>query len=219
MLNGRRYENKFIVYIHTNPATREIFYVGIGVKGREKQKYKRSTRWRAYVRKYGFEFAVVYSDLNWNQACEIEIQLIQEIGRLDYNSGPLINMTNGGDGVVGYEGYWKGKERPPASDETKLKCKENSQKFWLGKKHSEETKAKIRIKRASQDMKVLSESKKGKPTWNKGVNMWNGKIHPRGMAGKIASEETRRKMSLSRIGRKRNTVNKIVNERITQLNG
>lgn len=195
MLRGiKKEDKKFIVYIHMNPQTKDIFYVGIGCKGREKQKYKRSERWKLYVKKYGFTYTVVYSELNWKQACDIEKKLILEIGRLDTKTGNLINMTNGGDGTGGYEGFWKGKSRPPATEETKQKCRENSQRFWEGKKHSEETKEKIRQKRALQDMSN-HRGMKGKIPWNKGVNMWAAKPHPKGKLGKKASDETKAKMS------------------------
>lgn len=169
MLRGINKEaKKFIVYIHINLTTREIFYVGIGVRGRQNQKYKRSDRWKAYVAKYGFEPSVVYSELNWHEAGSIEKKLIDEIGRVDTNSGTLINMTNGGDGSGGYEGYWKGKSRPSATEETKQKCREHSARPFLGRKHSEETKEKIRLKRANQDMSNHS-GMRGKTAWNKGM--------------------------------------------------
>lgn len=204
MLKGiKKYEKKFIVYIHINPTSKDIFYVGIGIKGREKQKIKRSERWKAYVYKYGFEHSVVYSELNWKQACDVEKQLILEIGRIDTKTGNLINMTNGGDGTGGYEGFWKGKSRPPATEETKQKCRENSSKPFLGRKHSEETKAIIKAKRALQDMSWRKGLKMNKPAWNKGVRMWKNKPHPKGMLGKKASDETKKKMSVSHLERNR----------------
>lgn len=203
MLRGINKEaKKFIVYIHINPTTKEIFYVGIGVRGRQNQKYKRSDRWKAYVAKYGFEPNVVYSELNWYEAGTIEKKLIDEIGRVDTNSGTLINMTNGGDGSSGYEGFWKGKSRPPATEETKQKCRDHSQKFWQGKKHSEETRVKIKEKRALQDMSWRRGKKLNFIIWNKGVKMWENKIAPKPMLGRKASEETKRKKSISMMGKR-----------------
>ena len=55
----------------------------------------------------------------------------------------------------------------------------------------------------------MSKAKIGKPTWNKGVKMWEGKEHPKGMLGKkginsgrIISDETRKKLIVSHTGLK-----------------
>lgn len=190
----RKKENKFIAYIHKNSLTGEIFYVGIGIKGREKQRRKRSQRWTSYVQKYGFVAEVLRSGINWSDACVIEKQLITLYGRKDLGAGNLINMTNGGDGSGGHKGFWGGKSRPPASKETIEKCRQNSAKPFLGRKHSEETKKKIKEKRALQDM----SNRRGKTNripWNKGIKMWENREHPKGMKGKVATQETRDKKS------------------------
>src|SRR5688572_32025901 len=106
-------DKNFIVYAHLNGVTNEVFYIGIGRPGREKQKYKRSGRWVNYVNVYGFSFIVLKKETTWADACVIEKRLISLFGRRDTNSGNLINMTNGGDGSSGHEGFWKGKKRPP----------------------------------------------------------------------------------------------------------
>lgn len=58
-------------------------------------------------------------------------------------------------------------------------------------------------------LKKISEVKKGKTTWNKGVKMWENKEHPRGTkgmkglnAGKKASPETIEKLRISHTGKK-----------------
>lgn len=79
------------------------------------------------------------------EAFNFERQLIKEIGRSDLNKGPLVNLTDGGDGCAGGKGSrgirWK------HSEETKQemsKTRIGKMKPMLGKKHSEEAKAKIR---------------------------------------------------------------------------
>jgi hypothetical protein len=196
-------DNKFIVYAHLNGVTNEVFYIGIGVKGREKQKLKRSERWINYVNKYGFTVIVLKVCLMWDDACRIEKRLIHLIGRKDTNSGTLINMTNGGDGTGGYEGYWKGKKRPPASNETIEKCKKNSSRHWLGKKHSDETRRKIGL---IQIGKKLSEEHKrklsGKIPWNKGKKGVQPSTR-KGIKQKPMTEETKFKISSANKGQKR----------------
>ncbi len=71
--------------------------------------------------------------------------------------------------------YWSGKKR---SEDTKRKVRENHARFWKGKKHSEETKRKMR------------ESHQGEKCY------WYGKS---------LSDETKKKISLSHRGMKRST--------------
>lgn len=54
-----------------------------------------------------------------------------------------------------------------------------------------------------------SQARTGKIPWNKGVKMWEGKVHPRGTLGmkgmnkgRIVSDETRERLKLSHIGKK-----------------
>jgi hypothetical protein len=48
-----------------------------------------------------FEYKIIEDNLNWTDACELEKQLITEYGRYDLGLGPLVNMTDGGDGTNG----------------------------------------------------------------------------------------------------------------------
>jgi hypothetical protein len=47
-------------------------------------------------------FNILYENLTWEKACEIEIDLIKKLGRRDKKLGPLVNMTDGGEGVLGF---------------------------------------------------------------------------------------------------------------------
>lgn len=182
----RKDQNIFIVYKHLNPLNDSIFYIGIGVIGREKQKCKRSIRWKNYVNKYGFISIVIYSGLTWSEACVKEKYLIKEVGRLDNGDGPLINMTDGGDGTGGYEGYWKGKKRNSPTEEARNKMRENNCKYWAGKSISQETRDKIRKKLIGRKHTKETRAKyKNRIPWNKGKEC------------NLASDETKIKMSLS----------------------
>ena len=81
------------------------FYVGIG---------KTKTRWnpnsmaqprnrhcRSIVRKYGPAniLVEVIEGVSWGDACRLEQTLIAWFGRKDLELGPLVNMTDGGDGA------------------------------------------------------------------------------------------------------------------------
>ena len=43
---------------------------------------------------------IIYKDLNFEDSISKEIETIKKIGRRDTNSGPLTNLTDGGDGRV-----------------------------------------------------------------------------------------------------------------------
>jgi hypothetical protein len=120
-----------------------------------------------------FPIIKIKENLTNEDSKKFEILCITNIGRLDLKTGPLTNLTNGGDGNSGQV----------VSDETKKKISDNHADVSgknnpiYGKPRSKETKDKI------------SNMHKGKPAWNKGK-----KTGP-------MSEESKLKMSISRRGR------------------
>lgn len=94
-----------IVYQHINKKTEEIFYIGIGKK--EERAYHKDNRgkfWKDYISKYpDYEIKITHKDIIWEEACAIEKYLIAFYGRRDLGKGSLVNMTDGGDGILGYK--------------------------------------------------------------------------------------------------------------------
>ena len=91
-----------IVYKHTRKTTGEPFYIGIGASiKRAYSKVDRNRYWRSIVEKDGYDVWILHTDLTWQEACSREVELIAEIGRRDLGLGPLINLTDGGEGTVG----------------------------------------------------------------------------------------------------------------------
>ena len=126
-----------IVYVHRKKNTGEIFYVGIGQT--EKRAYNITNRqnkhWKRVVKKYGYVVEILEKGLDWEQACRRERELIAELGRNDLKLGPLVNMTDGGDGL----------NNPSLETRKKLKYKKSEQhkellrNFRKGVKQSEDT--------------------------------------------------------------------------------
>jgi len=102
-------ENIFYVYKYFDPNTDEPFYIGKGcgnrycdIKGHSYNKhlYNKIQKLRKKYKVKDFtEF--IYEKINNDTALSYEIKLINKIGRKDFNKGPLLNHTNGGDGVKG----------------------------------------------------------------------------------------------------------------------
>ena len=152
-----------IVYRHIRLDKNEPFYIGIGkdVK-RAYSKHSRSTFWKKIVSKTDYEVEILFDDLTWDEACDKEKEFIKLYGRKDIGTGILANMTDGGEGMIGYK----------HSEETKLQNSINKKgnKYWVGKTHKEDSKKKI-----SESKKGHSVNKgKSHPAWNKG----NRKVDP-----------------------------------------
>jgi hypothetical protein len=93
----------FYVYLHRKATTGEVFYVGKGFGRRAwKVSCKRSQHWKNTVRKHGLIVEIAADGLQEWYAHEMERDLIALYGRRDLGHGPLVNLTDGGEGLVGY---------------------------------------------------------------------------------------------------------------------
>jgi hypothetical protein len=142
-----------VVYQHRRNDTNEIFYVGIGRNNkRPHSKSRRNIIWKNIVNKHGYTVEILHEDLSFDECKEIERELISIHGRKDLGTGILCNLTDGGDGVVGYIHSDVSKRNMSESklnmsDETKRKMGESrkgEKNPMFGKKRSEETKRKMR---------------------------------------------------------------------------
>lgn len=160
---------KYNVYIHKKPNN-EIFYVGIGSKKRAYCKTNRSSFWKKTINKYpNYNIKIIYKNLTWDEACFKEINLIRLFGRKDLGLGTLVNMTDGGDGLVGYK----------HSTETKLKMSLSRKGI---KKHPRSNETKLKISKANSNKKFTKEHCKKLSLAHK---------------NKIVSDNTKFKMRLS----------------------
>ena len=164
-----------VIYKHLKPCG-EVFYIGIGQEEkRAKSKSDRNNYWHNVVNKYGYEVQILKSDLTWEEACEMEKVLISWFGRRDLGLGTLVNLTDGGEGNVGWVASDETRARMSKSKKGKLShnygkkaSKEAKEKMSIsatGRKHSEESKEKNRI--ASSN--VSEETKLKRYLKNKGL--------------------------------------------------
>lgn len=142
------------VYRHIRLDKNIPFYIGIGsdTKGQHNRAYRqhnRSRHWHNIVNKHGYLVEILHDNIDWDTACILEQQLISIYGRMDLQKGDLVNLTNGGDGVLGVIIVaWNKGEQFSEEWKNKLKAarvgKESNAK---GKKWTEEAKERIRIAR------------------------------------------------------------------------
>ncbi len=179
----------FYVYIHRKKTTGEIFYVGKGKDGRLNSKVGRSNLWHKIVNKHGYFAEIVQGDLQEWYAFELEAELISLYGRLNLKQGPLVNLTDGGEGVAGIkrsEEYCKN-----------LSLIRKGNTYSLGSKRSEETKRKLsKIKQGTKH----SEETKLKMSKDRKLNPYR--------TGPI-SDEAKRKISIANSD---NKIHKLVHE-------
>lgn len=198
--------NNYYIYLHINPLTNQIFYVGKGKNKRAFDKKGRNSEWKSIVSEFGLIVDIIENNLSNDIAYEREKFYIKRIGRDN-----LVNKNDGGNGISHHSEetkkilseihkekpnkYWLGKERSQSTKEkisinTKGKPKNITNENRVGKKHSEETKRKIGEK--SKGRKLSNETKQKISESKKGVNNPN--------YNRVFSDEYRLKLSLAKKG-------------------
>jgi hypothetical protein len=154
---------EYYIYFHINKTTGKVFYVGKGKGKRAYEKYGRNDYWNKYINKYDYYVDIIHNNLTEKRALDWEILYISMFGRDN-----LVNLTDGGDGSTGVipseETRKKMSEarkgRTPWNKGKKLHYQVASTGkpgYFLGKKHSEETKkiigekTKARLSNIKQD--------------------------------------------------------------------
>lgn len=105
-------EYPYYVYVHYRNDNGQPFYVGMGKKYKTrintKNEYQRSTEskersdyWHNIVNKHGYTIEIFMDNLTHEEAVAKEKELISLYGRTK-NGGILCNLTDGGEGNVGY---------------------------------------------------------------------------------------------------------------------
>jgi hypothetical protein len=181
-------ERPFYVYAHYKADTGAIFYVG---KGRDKRAWRQDYRgedWQNIVNKHGIIIKILFYCDDEIIAFMIEKYLIGKIGRLNIKTGPLINLTGGGQGMTG---HIQSKERRQKTSDSnrkrevkqitkdrisaKLKGRPGT---WIGRKHSKKSKKKqskyARNRPDSHNNNISLNAKKGQdhPKFDATIYHW-----------------------------------------------
>ena len=89
----------FYVYEHRRLDTGAVFYVGKGSGARLNVTQHRSPHWNSVAKKAGWNASVVFRSEDEELALLVEQELIRK-RRMD--GYPLVNLTDGGEGMCGY---------------------------------------------------------------------------------------------------------------------
>lgn len=92
------------VYRHIRLDNNKPFYIGIGSDDlfkRSESHKGRNQIWENIINKTEYRVEIMLDNLTWEEACEKEREFIALYGRRDLGKGPLVNLTDGGEGVLG----------------------------------------------------------------------------------------------------------------------
>lgn len=176
----------FYVYEHWRLDKDECFYVGKGAGNRAYVKNGRNAHWRNIVSKLerigsAYEVRIVASGLTEKEAFQLEKERIV----FWRDVVDLANQTDGGDGVSGLI-------MPPESRQ-KMSEKAKGRKgniTMLGKKHSDETKLKMKLAKVGKKPNNFGK------TWIRGPLSEDHKLKLSIKASnRVISEETKAKLS------------------------
>lgn len=186
----------FYAYIYRDPSRGEPIYVG---KGKGKRAYAHLsrtdnhplTRRIQHMRQNGTEPQVeIIEALNEDHSFFLESCLIEMFGRKDQELGPLLNLTDGGEGTSG----------AVRSIETRIKMSIAKQNM------SSETRAKMSLSRIGkirtpEHQSKLSDALRGRSfsseTRARMSASQKARTDRKGVKGRVISPETRLKMSES----------------------
>lgn len=91
-------ERVYYVYLHRRLSDNKVFYVGKGKDNRANVISGRNERWVRTYKKHGMIVEIVFDYLSEEEAYEVERDTVLEMKYFGY---PLVNMTEGGDGIRG----------------------------------------------------------------------------------------------------------------------
>lgn len=111
------------LYRHIRLDKDEPFYIGIGTKislhktvkstySRAYSKYSRTKFWKDTVAKTKYEVEILLESDDYEFIKQKEIEFIALYGRKNLNKGALVNLTDGGDGVLGGVGKFNSNSKP-----------------------------------------------------------------------------------------------------------
>jgi hypothetical protein len=142
---------------------------------------------------------ILEKDLTEQEAWDLETRLIISLGRVDLKTGPLLNLTDGGEGPSGRTPWNKGKK---TQDYMSPEARKKHTEYLTGLKkpegHGKKVAEALTGKPKLEDhKKKISESLKGNIPWNKGKTG----VQESWAKGKTFTEEHKKRLSESHKGK------------------
>ena len=146
------------LYRHIRKDKNVPFYIGIGsdnnyLRAHDFKENRRNIVWNKIFSKTEITVEIILNNLTWEEACQKEIEFIFLYGRKNKKLGTLCNLTDGGDGTVGYILS----EEQKLSKSNKSKGKNNP---FYNKKHSKESLEKLSnsLKNRELNFKIIFQA-------------------------------------------------------------
>jgi len=139
-------KNVFYVYLHRRASDNKVFYVGKGKGKRAYSTFGRNDRWSKTANKHGLIVEIVFDNLEEAEAFQIERDTILEMKYFEY---PLVNMTDGGEGLSGFK--WSEEQMKNHTSLKNIGRKHSLEEIekrrasLMGHPTSDQTKEKIRL--------------------------------------------------------------------------
>jgi quinol monooxygenase YgiN len=149
-------KNKSYLYRHIRLDKQEPFYIGIGTnsdgykrpyqRAFEKDKNQRKNKiYQSIISKTDIDVEIMLDNLTYEEAKKKEIEFISMYGKI-INGGCLANLTDGGDGCVGFKLSDSHKEKISIKAKERFRDEDYIEKYRIGKsnrRNSEKTREKF----------------------------------------------------------------------------
>lgn len=123
-----------IVYRHIRLDKNEPFYIGIGNEKSRAYDKRGRTNWWKNIAKKGYEVEILFEDIDFEEAIKKEIEFIALYGRKNNSTGTLVNLTDGGQGTIGYRHTRESIEKCRFAAKNQIQTLESKRKKSLASK-------------------------------------------------------------------------------------
>lgn len=172
------------VYRHIRLDKNEPFYIGVGSDSNYSRAFTKRSRNQHWTNITEYDVEILIDGVSFEYACKKEIEFISLYGRIDKKNGPLVNLTDGGQGTLGWKHetpYWLGKKLPESMRinlSNHARTRIGNKNPFYGKKHTEESKLKISQKSLGRVVPVEIRNKI-KESISKSELFKNRNVNPR----------------------------------------
>lgn len=123
-----------VVYRHIRLDKNQPFYIGIGNEKSRAYDKKSRTNWWKNIAKKGYEVEILFEDIDFEEAIKKEIEFVALYGRKNNKTGILVNLTDGGQGTIGYKHTEESIEKCRAAAKNQVRTLESRLKIGLASK-------------------------------------------------------------------------------------